>query len=98
MLSTLRKLLGDTATSKADLDQALVVDVRTPGEFNAGHLESSINIPLDEIQNHVNDFKNSGSRIVLICRSGARSGRATKFLQSYGIDAVNGGAWTDYKN
>ena len=79
------------------VDSAIIVDVRTPEEFERGHLEQSINIPLGAIQNHIRDFKATGKPVVLICRSGARSGRASELLKSNGIDAYNGGPWDTYE-
>ena len=72
--------------------QAVVVDVRTPGEFMGGHVAGSINIPLNEVPSRVDEFKEMG-KVVLCCASGGRSGQATMFLQQYGIECVNGGSW-----
>ena len=74
--------------------QAVVVDVRTPGEFMGGHVAGSINIPLNEVPARVDEFKDMG-KVVLCCASGGRSGQATMFLQQYGIECVNGGSWLD---
>ncbi len=70
-----------------------VVDVRTVGEFKSGHLEGSINIPLDQVGSQINKFKKMKQPIVMVCRSGNRSGAATRILKDAGIDAINGGAW-----
>ncbi len=74
--------------------QAVVVDVRTPGEYMGGHVAGSINIPLNEVPARVAEFKDMG-KVVLCCASGGRSGQATMFLQQYGIECVNGGSWLD---
>lgn len=74
--------------------QAVVVDVRTPGEYMGGHVAGSINIPLNEVPTRVDEFKEMG-KVVLCCASGGRSGQATMFLQQYGIECVNGGSWLD---
>lgn len=79
------------------VDSALIVDVRSPEEFGSGHLDQSINIPLGSIQNHIRDFKTANKPVVLICRSGARSGRASKLLRSNGVEAYNGGPWDSYE-
>jgi len=70
-----------------------IIDVRTPSEFNGGHVAGSINIPLHEIQARVSEIKAMAQPIVLCCASGGRSGQATSFLQSQGIDCTNGGSW-----
>ena len=67
---------------------ALVVDVRTPQEFQIEHLDNAINYPLSEIaENFANIDKNKS--IVVYCRSGARSGRAYDFLVSQGFTNVH---------
>jgi phage shock protein E len=82
------------------LNDALIVDVRTPSEFQGGNVAGSINIPLNEIPSRLDEFKHN-PHIVLCCASGGRSGQATAYLQQCGINCVNGGAWTSvnyYKN
>lgn len=72
---------------------AFLVDVRTPSEFADGHVQKSINIPLDQIQSKIDQFKNK-ENIVVFCRSGNRSGQAKSILDQYGIKNVyNGGTW-----
>lgn len=73
---------------------ATIVDVRTPEEFSDGNVAGSINIPLHEVPQRINEFKTM-SNIVLCCASGNRSGQATAFLKQNGIDCVNGGSWID---
>lgn len=72
-----------------------VIDVRTPAEFKGGNVAGSINIPLNEIQLRVSEIKQIPQPIVLCCASGIRSGQATAFLHSNGIDCENGGSWSD---
>ena len=72
-----------------------VVDVRTRTEFSGGNVAGSINIPLNEIQERFEEIKSLHQPIVLCCASGGRSGQATHFLKSMGIDCENGGSWLD---
>ncbi|HLP22209.1 MAG TPA: rhodanese-like domain-containing protein [Chitinophagales bacterium] len=72
-----------------------IVDVRTPGEFMGGHVAGSINIPLQEIQSRIDELKALPQPIILCCASGNRSGQATSFLKSQGINCTNGGSWLD---
>lgn len=72
-----------------------IIDVRTPGEFIGGNVAGSINIPLQEIQNRTDEIKAMQQPIVLCCASGMRSGQATIYLKSLGVDCVNGGSWLD---
>jgi rhodanese-related sulfurtransferase len=74
---------------------AVVIDVRTRGEFSGGHVADSVNIPLDEVPQQIEKIKNMGKPIVFCCRSGARSGQATSFAKAQGVENVhNGGSWT----
>jgi rhodanese-related sulfurtransferase len=72
-----------------------IVDVRTPSEFMGGHVAGSINIPLQEIQTRIEEIANMAQPIVLCCASGNRSGQASVYLKSLGIDCENGGSWMD---
>lgn len=75
---------------------ALVVDVRTPEEFNAGNYRGSINIPLAEIEKNINRFGDKNRLIVLYCRSGNRSGKAKLILEKHGYkNVLNGGGLSD---
>ena len=70
-----------------------IVDVRTPAEYSGGSVAGSVNLPLQEIQNRLGEIKNLKTPLVLCCASGARSGMATQFLSSLGIECYNGGSW-----
>lgn len=73
---------------------AIVVDVRSPGEFASGHLEGSINIPLQSIGNKANELKKKNKPVILCCASGMRSGSATSLLKAQGVECMNGGSWS----
>lgn len=74
--------------------EAVVIDVREPWEFEFGHAEGSINIPLSSIPYEVQELKAMGKTLILVCASGNRSGQAAAWLQSQGLtEAYNGGAW-----
>lgn len=73
---------------------ALIIDVRTPGEFQQGHIEGSKNIPLDQIGKKVETIRKKGKPVILCCASGMRSGRAASMLKGAGIEAYNGGPWS----
>lgn len=75
---------------------ATIVDVRSEGEYAMGHVEGSINIPLDQVPGRVDDFKEMSRPIIVCCASGNRSGQAQMFLQQQGVDEIyNGGGWAD---
>ncbi len=64
---------------------ALVIDVRSPGEFSSGHLTNAINIPLDAVTTGVPERVKDKSQVLLLhCQSGMRSGVAQKKLIGLG--------------
>ena len=68
---------------------ALVVDVRTPGEFAGGHIEAAVNIPYDVIGRKIGSYATDKDRtIILYCRSGARASAAEKSLIQAGYTQV----------
>lgn len=72
---------------------AMIIDVRTPAEYKAGHIDGSVNIPLDKIDKSVKKIKSKKKMVITCCRSGRRSGMAANILKSKGVEAVNGGGW-----
>lgn len=75
--------------------QGTVVDVRSYEEFMGGNVAGSINIPLNEIPQRVEELRNMKSPLILCCASGNRSGQAQHFLSQHGIECHNGGSWLD---
>ncbi len=75
--------------------QGTVVDVRTPQEFMGGNVMGSVNIPVQELQERLEELKNLKQPLVLCCASGGRSGVAHGFLAQQGIECLNGGSWLD---
>jgi phage shock protein E len=73
----------------------IIIDVRTPEEFESGHVEGSLNLPLQEIMGKIAELNEYNRPIVLCCASGNRSGQAVMYLKSQGIACENGGSWRD---
>ncbi|MCO8129064.1 rhodanese-like domain-containing protein [Acidimicrobiia bacterium EGI L10123] len=76
-----------------------VLDVRTPGEFETGHIPGSYNVPLDLLGEHVRDLAALDHNVVLVCQSGARATKALETLVEAGksnLRLLQGGmnAWT----
>lgn len=70
---------------------AVIIDVRTPGEFKSGHVKGAINIPVTSIGSNIEKIKKYDKPVITYCKSGMRSGNATSILKSNGIEAYNGG-------
>ena len=77
---------------------ARILDVREDYEWEAGHVDGALHIPLDALPERLNDLDPDQDRAV-ICRTGGRSARATAWLESHGYSAVNVtggmGAWLE---
>lgn len=83
----------ESATPSWDQD-ALLIDVRSPGEYASGFVQDALNLPLDRfVQDCASVAPDKSRQIVLYCRSGARSGQAAQFLlqQNY-QKVINGGS------
>jgi len=74
---------------------ALIIDVRTVGEYENGHIKGSLNIPLSDIENAMS-WLIKDVPIIVVCESGSRSGQAKKILEINGYKKVyNGGSWNN---
>lgn len=71
--------------------EPLIIDVRSPQEFRGGAYPGAINIPLDELQNHIHKLGNSSRNITLYCASGARSFYGQQLLMQHGFSNVKNG-------
>ncbi|MDQ1424802.1 MAG: hypothetical protein QOD72_2300 [Acidimicrobiaceae bacterium] len=69
---------------------AVLVDVRQPDEYEAGHVPTARLVPLGVVPEHLDAFvSDEGVEVLVICRSGARSHSACEFLMEEGVSAVN---------
>lgn len=76
---------------KQSIDQnknLILIDVRTREEYEGGHLEKSLNVPLDEIDKVEEMFKDKNEIIYLYCRSGGRSVLAQSILKRSGYKNI----------
>jgi phage shock protein E len=74
---------------------AVLVDVRTKREFQEGHINGSINIPLKNLNEQLSKL-NRNKPIIACCASGSRSSVAKRILKASGFSEVyNGGAWNN---
>lgn len=68
----------------------VLIDVRTPGEFNGGHVDGALNIPLDEIGRLPEGIpEDKSTPIFVYCLSGMRSGSAAAILKKNGFTEVH---------
>lgn len=101
MMNALKSLLG--MGPKVDFAQlrkegAQIIDVRTPGEFKTGHIQGSINIPLQSLAGSLSKIKKD-KPVITCCASGMRSASAKNILKSAGFTKVhNGGGWSSLKS
>jgi phage shock protein E len=68
---------------------ARLVDVRTPREYAAGHLEGAVNIPLQELPNRYQEIGPPQTPVVVYCAQGPRSAMAERFLRTQGYSDVH---------
>lgn len=99
MTDRIPALTVDEARARIDGDAgAVVLDVREPDEWNAGHVDGSTWIPMGELSARQPDIPDARP-LVVVCRSGARSAKVTQALVAAGYDASNlvGGlqAWVE---
>jgi rhodanese-related sulfurtransferase len=70
-------------------DDAVLVDVREPHEWEAGHAPGAIHIPLGELPSRIGELPETDDAVAIVCRSGGRSARAVQWLAQQGYDVVN---------
>lgn len=102
MIDTIKQLLGfgaKTDYSALVKEGAIVLDVRTKGEYSGGHIQGSINISLDNLVANLGRLKDKDQVIITCCASGMRSASAKNILRSKGYTRVyNGGGWYSLQN
>jgi len=98
MFDFLKNVFGGAPT--VDLGElikngAVVLDVRTPGEFQIGHVKGSINISVESLPSQLKKLEAYKNKtIITCCRSGMRSGSAASILKANGFEnVINGGPW-----
>jgi rhodanese-related sulfurtransferase len=76
---------------------AIILDVRTKGEYQGGHVKGSINIPLNVLNGNLSKLKKD-KPVITCCASGMRSASAKGILKSNGFAEVhNGGSWMNLR-
>ena len=73
---------------------AYVIDVRTPQEWNTGHIAGAVHIPVDEVEARLHEIKRDGTAMHFVCAGGGRSAAAAEIVANRGyrnVFNVNGG-------
>lgn len=79
-------------------DGAVLLDVRTAEEFSEGHIDGSVNLPLDRISSIGKVVKDKGTPLYVFCFSGSRSSQAVSYLKKAGyLNVTNIGGIIRYK-
>ncbi len=71
-----------------DNEQVILLDVRTEEEYITGHIPNSTLIPLDELEERINELKDKNQKMLVYCKSGRRSVIACEILDAYGYTNV----------
>lgn len=97
MFNTIKNLFGSKpAVDYGQLLQegAIILDVRSKGEFSGGHIQGAVNIPVAALPHQLNKL-DKNKHIITCCASGMRSSSARSILLSNGFQSVhNGGCWS----
>ena len=85
---------GNSSIKNALQKGGVIIDVRTPNEFDQGRVPESINIPVDRIAANVIRIKEMNRPVIFCCASGTRSSQAVNIMKAKGLKEVyNGGSW-----
>lgn len=101
MIDAIKNFLGVKSVNYAQLvkEGALILDVRSKGEYASGHIKGSLNIAVDQLSNNLNRLPDRQKPVITCCASGMRSGMAKRILASNGYRSVhNGGSWTSLQH
>ena len=102
MLNAIKQLFGfGPKVDFAELvkNGAIILDVRSKGEYTGGHIKGSINISVETLSANLSKLKDKQKPIITCCASGMRSASAKSILKSRGYTEVhNGGSWMSLRN
>jgi phage shock protein E len=88
-----------TSAQQKIKEGALVVDVRSPKDFKAGHYTGATNLPLGEVKSRCDQLGDRSRPIVVYCNRGIAAAKAKEQLQAAGFtDVTNAGGLSDLRN
>ena len=77
------------ATQLLNQGKSVVLDIRSPEDFVAGHIRDARHIPLKELKSRISELDKFKSKsVIVVCSSGAQSSRAASLLKSAGFGDV----------
>ncbi len=91
-----QKLFGGTKLQRLEdftARGAVVLDVRSRGEYDSGAIPGAKNIPLQQVSSKIETIKKWNKPVITCCASGMRSASASAMLKSAGVEVMNGGGW-----
>lgn len=101
MLTAIKNMFGlgpKVDYAKLVKQGAIILDVRSKGEYAGGHIKGSLNISVDTLSNHLDKLKDKNKPIITCCASGMRSASAKSILKSKGyMEVYNGGSWASLR-
>jgi rhodanese-related sulfurtransferase len=84
---TADKARGEEAKKRV-ADGATLLDVRSPDEYAAGHIEGAVNVPVDQLANRLAELPAKDKGVVVYCKKGKRAERAAEVLRGAGYTDV----------
>jgi rhodanese-related sulfurtransferase len=73
--------------------EGTIIDVRTRSEFQSSNAAGSVNIPINELIQRLDQIKSYKTPLILCCASGGRSSMATHLLKQQGVACHDAGSW-----
>ncbi|MBM3412240.1 MAG: rhodanese-like domain-containing protein [Bacteroidetes bacterium] len=96
MIGFIKKLFGPSVDFLQLVMEknAIIIDVRSPGEYRSGNIPGSKNYPVDSLNGKIKEIKALNKPVITVCQSGMRSAIAKGKLQQAGLEVYNGGPWS----
>jgi rhodanese-related sulfurtransferase len=82
------RVILDEVMELYEADDTVVVDVRRPDEYEAGHVKGAMHIPVDDVLARIEELP-TDKRLLFICAAGVRSGLACEMASAMGLDTEN---------
>jgi len=96
MIDAIKRIFNIKTVDFKQLTQegAIIIDVRSPQEFDSGHIHPSKNLPLSDLPYRLMSVPDKNKTYITVCASGIRSASAKTLMKRNGYDNVyNGGGW-----